>query len=157
MIAVIWELILPRFKIKNHICDVFFSFTLSPAGIVKKAELEHYWATDEMISTPYWGRVMSRNRFQIIWRFLQFKDPDLVVTAAVKADALFKVRWVLDYMQQKFNTLYQPARNIGIDEGMLKWRGRLHFRCYQKVTFFACSYVFLLLRLVLLFSVCIFP
>ena len=109
-------------------------FALTPAGIVKKADLEHYWASDEMISTPYFGKVMSRNRFQIIWRFLQFKDPDLVVDAETKKDNLYKIRPVLSYLQSKFQSLYLPSQNIGIDEGMLKWRGRLHFRCYQKVT-----------------------
>ena len=124
-----------RFKIKNHIGDVFFfsSFTLTPAGIIHKTDLEQYWVTDELLWTPYYGRVMARNRFQIIWRFLQFRDPDVVVDAEVRRDNLFKVRPVLDYLQNKFQSLFQPGQNIGIDEGMLKWRGRLHFRVYQKV------------------------
>ena len=149
-----------RFKIKNHIGDVFFfsSFTLTPAGIIHKTDLEQYWVTDELLWTPYYGRVMARNRFQIIWRFLQFRDPDVVVDAEVRRDNLFKVRPVLDYLQNKFQSLFQPGQNIGIDEGMLKWRGRLHFRVYQKVGIYNNkTYCMYKQRMLLLLSFCIFP
>ena len=99
-----------------------------------------------MIATPYFGRVMSRNRFQIIWRFLQFKDPDVVVDAEMREDNLHKVRPVLAYLQTKFATLYQPNKNIGIDEGMLKWRGRLHFRYGKCLLSCFCFFAFLCFR-----------
>ena len=109
-----------------------FCFFSNPAGIIKKTEIELYWSTYEPIATPYFGRVMSRNRFTLIWRFLQFRHPDLPATAAVKEDSLYKVRPVLDYLLDRFQSLFTPGQNIGIDEGMMKWRGRLHFRVYQK-------------------------
>ena len=109
-----------------------FSFSLTPAGIVRKSEIELHWSTNEVIATPYFGKVMPGNRFQLIWRFIQFRNPDLAVTAAVKKDNLFKIRPVLDYLLGKFRTLFLPGQNIGIDEGMLKWRGRLAFKVYCK-------------------------
>ena len=91
-------MIRPCFKSKNHIGDVFFClfFALSPAGIVRKPEIELHWSTNELIATPYFNKVMPRNRFQLIWRFLQFRNPDLPVDAKVKKDGLYKVRPVLD-------------------------------------------------------------
>ncbi|KAK7893501.1 hypothetical protein WMY93_022653 [Mugilogobius chulae] len=98
-------------------------------GIVKKPELEMYWSTDEVLSTPYYSKVMSRNRFQIILRFLHFNDNNAV--QADNTDKLHKIRPVVDYLISKFKELYQPAKNISIDEGMLLWRGRLVFKVYN--------------------------
>ena len=44
------------------------------SGLVSKPELSHYWSTDENLVTPFFGRTMSRNRFQLIWSNLHFND-----------------------------------------------------------------------------------
>ncbi|XP_048012275.1 piggyBac transposable element-derived protein 4-like isoform X2 [Megalobrama amblycephala] len=98
-------------------------------GIIHKPELEMYWCTDDMLATPYFNKVMPRNRFEIIWRFLHFNDnttrPDNCT------DRLYKIRPVLDHLVSKFREMYQPKSNICIDEGMFLWRGRLAFRVYN--------------------------
>lgn len=98
-------------------------------GIIRKPELDMYWSTDEMLATPYFSKVMSRNRFEIIWRFLHFNDN--TARPANDTDRLYKVRPVLDHLVTKFREMYQPNTNICIDEGMLLWRGRLAFRVYN--------------------------
>lgn len=98
-------------------------------GIIHKPELDMYWSTDEMLATPYFSKVMSRNRFEIIWRFLHFNDN--TARPANDTDRLYKVRPVLDHLVTKFREMYQPNTNICIDEGMLLWRGRLAFRVYN--------------------------
>ena len=98
-------------------------------GIIRKPQMKTYWCTDEMLATPYFNRCMSRNRFQIIWRFLHFTDNTLIDPK--DPDRMVKVRPVLDYVVSKFRELYQPSANISIDEGMLLWRGRLSFRVYN--------------------------
>uniref|UniRef100_A0A673MY08 PiggyBac transposable element-derived protein 4-like n=1 Tax=Sinocyclocheilus rhinocerous TaxID=307959 RepID=A0A673MY08_9TELE len=96
-------------------------------GIIHKPELDMYWSTDEMLATPYFSKVMSRNRFEIIWRFLHFNDN--TARPANDTDRLYKVRPVLDHLVSKFREMYQPNTNICIDEGMP--RGRLAFRVYN--------------------------
>ncbi|KAL7404530.1 hypothetical protein ABVT39_016045 [Epinephelus coioides] len=98
-------------------------------GIIRKPELEMYWSTDEMLATPYFNKVMSRNRFQMILRFLHFTDNE--ARPANNTDNLYKVRPVLDYLVSKFREMYQPSENICFDEGMLLWRGHLVFRVYN--------------------------
>uniref|UniRef100_A0A8C1LIR4 PiggyBac transposable element-derived protein domain-containing protein n=1 Tax=Cyprinus carpio TaxID=7962 RepID=A0A8C1LIR4_CYPCA len=106
-----------------------FMGLLSLTGIIHKPELEMYWCTDDMLATPYFNKVMPRNRFEIIWRFLHFSDnttrPDNCT------DRLYKIRPVLDHLVSKFRKMYQPKSNICIDEGMFLWRGRLAFRVYN--------------------------
>lgn len=104
----------------------FFALTFL-TGYIKKPNIELYWSVDEVDATPYLSKTMSRNRFQIIWRFLHYNDNALQVAS----DALFKVRPVFDYIVGKFKELYQPGQNICIDEGVMLWRGRLAFKVYN--------------------------
>lgn len=43
---------------------------------------------------------------------------------------LYKLGTVLDYLNEKFQSLYVPGENMCIDESMMPWRGRLSFRQY---------------------------
>ena len=43
-------------------------------GIICKPTLKDYWSTDSMIETPIFGKVISRNRFEIILSYLHFND-----------------------------------------------------------------------------------
>lgn len=88
-------------------------------GIVQKPRNENYWHTDEVDATPYFGQTMTRNRFQLIFRFLRFTDNR---NKDSSSDPMFKVRPVLSYIVGKFKKLYQAGENISIDEGMMQWR-----------------------------------
>ncbi|XP_014674059.1 PREDICTED: piggyBac transposable element-derived protein 4-like [Priapulus caudatus] len=98
-------------------------------GIISKPELELYWSTNEILSTPIFSKVMPRNRFEIIWSYFHVNDNE--ARPADDTDRLYKVRPVLDHLVTKFRELYNPGQNISIDEGMLLWRGRLTFRVYN--------------------------
>ncbi|KAM3877043.1 kinesin-like protein KIF18A [Diretmus argenteus] len=50
------------------------TFLFFLTGVIKKPDLKMYWSTDEMLATPFFNSSMSRNRFQIKWRFLHFSD-----------------------------------------------------------------------------------
>ena len=45
-------------------------------GIVKKPDIEMYWTTAELLSTPIFSKVMTCDRFRIILKFLHFNDND---------------------------------------------------------------------------------
>ena len=95
-------------------------------GLIHKPELRDYWTTDEAMETPYFGKVMSRNRYQAIMRFLHFTD-----RLEDKEDRIFRIRPVMDYLVKKWQEMYTPLQNISIDEGTLLFRGRLSFRVYN--------------------------
>jgi len=71
---------------------------------------------------------MSRNRFQLIQRYLHFNDNNAAGTNEYR---LYKIRTILDIVVNNFRTNYIPGREISLDEGMLGWRGRLPFRVYN--------------------------
>jgi hypothetical protein len=76
---------------------------------------------------------VSRNRYQIIHRYLHFNDSTAIGT---KEDRLYKIRPILDTAVNNFKTNYIPEREISLDEGMLGWGGRLRFHVYirSKIT-----------------------
>ena len=104
--------------------DFFGLFFLT--GLIKKTELAEYWSTDEVLSTPYFAKVMSRNRFQLILRFLHYTD-----RPQDSDDRIFRVRPILEYLVRKWQEMFQPGKHISVDEGTLLWRGRLSFRVYN--------------------------
>ena len=91
-------------------------------GIVKKPEIRMYWSTDETTSTPFFGKTMSRNRYQEISAFLHFNDNEKRPAPGEgdDQDRLFKLRPIVDYLVEKFKSLYAPHKQISIDEGTLK-------------------------------------
>jgi hypothetical protein len=46
-------------------------------------------------------------------------------------DRLYKIRPILDTVVNNFKSNYIPEREISLDEGMLCWRGHLHFHVYN--------------------------
>jgi hypothetical protein len=97
-------------------------------GVIRKPKLEWYWPTRGILLTPIFSQTMSRNRFQIIHRYLHFNDNTAIGT---NEDRLYKIRPILDSVVNNFKSNYIPEREISLDEGMLGWWGRLRFRIYN--------------------------
>jgi hypothetical protein len=71
---------------------------------------------------------MRINRFEAIWQAWHFSD-----NSQLKNDSsrLFKIEPVYEYLLQKFRSVYSPAQELSLDEGLIPWRGRLRFRTYN--------------------------
>jgi len=81
-----------------------------------------------IFQTPIFPQTMSRNRFQLIQRYLHFNDNN---AAGTNEDCLYKIRKILDIVVNNFWTNYIPDREISLHEGMLGWWGRLRFRVHN--------------------------
>lgn len=101
-------------------------------GIVKLPRYAFYWSTDEFLGNVGIKKVMAKNRFEEISRYLQFNDSSKEPARGDgDFDRLFKVRPILDYVRNKCGGNFLPTKNISIDEGMIGFRGRLSFRQYM--------------------------
>ena len=94
----------------------------------RKPKLELYWSTRGIFQTPIFSQTMSRNRFQLMQRYLHFNDNN---AAGTNEDRWYKIRTILDVVVNKFRTNYTPDREISLDEGMPGWRGHLQFSVYN--------------------------
>jgi len=97
-------------------------------GIVRKPKLELCWSTRGIFQTPIFPQKMSRNRFQLIKRYLHFTVNN---AAGTNEDRLYKIRTILDTVVNNFRTNYIPDKEISLDEGMLGWQGCLQFHVYN--------------------------
>jgi hypothetical protein len=79
-------------------------------------------------NTHFLSQTMSRNRFQIIHRYLHFNDSTAIGTSE---DRLYKIQPILDIVVNNFKSNYIFKREISLDEGMLGWRGRVRFCVYN--------------------------
>ena len=98
-------------------------------GLVTKPNLSSYWSTDPALSSPFFPSIMSRDRFLQILRYLHFADN----TQAPRADSadfnkLYKLQPFLDLIIPMFQQVYKPNRQLAIDETLIKFKGKVHFR-----------------------------
>ena len=82
-------------------------------GIMKLPSRRYYWKKNGWLATKI-PLIMSRDRFENIWRFLH-----LVNNADRNAnDKLYKLRFFIDHINAKFKEIYTPSNHLSIDESM---------------------------------------
>ena len=73
---------------------------------------------------------MARDRFYLIAKFFHFNDNNTV--PADCTDKLYKIKPVFDFLINKWQDVYTLGEHISIDQGTIKWRGKLSGRVYLK-------------------------
>ncbi len=99
-------------------------------GIHGLPGLQDYWSTDGLFHNPIFHAAMGRNRYQLIMKYLHFNDNTGYDPKDPNRDRLYKIRPLLEFLVTKFQELYYPTQEISIDEQLLKFKGRLHFKQY---------------------------
>ena len=103
-------------------------------GIIYKPSIPMYWSTDELYSTPIFSELMSRNRFQLILKFLHFNnnlDPTYDIQDENR-DRLHKIRPVLNLIRRQCKSVWYPGQHLSVDESLVLFKGRVQFRQYIK-------------------------
>ncbi|KAM7281296.1 piggyBac transposable element-derived protein 4-like, partial [Ixodes scapularis] len=99
-------------------------------GVIEKPDVKSYWSTREVLRTPAFGDVISRDRFMLIMKFLHFTDNEAPVDGHPNPK-LRKLWPVLTRMTEMFQTLYTPERDVSVDESLLRFKGRLSWKQYM--------------------------
>lgn len=97
---------------------------LTDMGLNPKPTIQDCWIKTKTF-IPVYGKFMSRDRFLLILRYLNCDSFD-------RNDLLSKIRFCVDYFNNKMKEMFYPQKNLSLDEGMVLWRGRLYFRQYIK-------------------------
>lgn len=99
-------------------------------GICSKPEIAEYWDKFWLTNVRF-GKVMSRNRFELLSSFIHFNDNSSQIPRGQPGyDPLHKVRPLLDITDPLYLAAYAPKRELAIDESMIKFKGRIFFRQY---------------------------
>lgn len=97
-------------------------------GLVRLPKISLYWSTDKIFGQTFPATVMSRNRFELLLRYLHFSDND----TADKKDRINKIRPLTDFLNENLKNCYGPKEDVCIDESQVPFRGRVIFRQYNK-------------------------
>lgn len=95
-------------------------------GIIYKPSLHMYWSTDIDYSTQVFSQIMKRDRFFLILKFLHFHDNDAFDVENI--DRLHKVRPLINLLRERFRKVYNPGKELSVDESLVLYKGRLKFK-----------------------------
>ena len=100
-------------------------------GIVNLPSLSLYWSSKWPFRFPAITSILSRNRFQLILKFLHFNDnTNHIPRGQVGHDKLFKLRPFLTMLITNFQQMFTPFKYISVDESMIGFKGRISFLQY---------------------------
>lgn len=103
----------------------FFAIVLV-MGLNDLPSLNLYWSKDPMFHNEFIAGTMTRDRFLLLLRCIHFCNNE----TADKSDRLYKIRNLLDVINENFKEVLTPGRVIVIDESMVPFQGRLIFKQY---------------------------
>lgn len=101
-------------------------------GIIHKPSIPMYWSTTDIFYTPVFSKIMTRTRFQLLLKFLHFndnQDPNYDPNSDDR-DRLHKLRPLIELIRQQCKNVFYPGRNLSVDESLVLFKGRLHFKQY---------------------------
>ena len=102
----------------------YFGFMIL-MGLVKLPSIYDYWKKDEIFHySPVASRI-SRDQFFELHRYLHFEDNStLSPPGSPDYDRLGKVGTIISMLSDRFSAVYNPMREISIDEAMVPFKGR---------------------------------
>ena len=108
------------------VLKAFISLTVS-MGILHLPHRHNYWRKTKWVYETRFSQVMSRDRFDCIWRYFHLQDNTV---QPAESDPLWKLRRYIDHLVKNFKDTYIPNEHVTVDKSMVKFKGRLAFRQY---------------------------
>jgi hypothetical protein len=97
-------------------------------GLVSQSDINEYWSTDPVTSTPFFPATMSRDRLLLITSFFHLVNNDSYIPRGQPGhNPLFNLGSVYKRIVDRFFSSYTPHQYISLDEGMIPWRSHLSF------------------------------
>ena len=98
-------------------------------GLVRVgSSVDRYWSIKSLYHGLWARAIMGRTRYKALMAMLHVVDP----ATETPGDKLRKVNSFIDYFKGRCLSLYQPRKNVAIDERMVKSRHRSGIRQYIK-------------------------
>ncbi|XP_071123227.1 piggyBac transposable element-derived protein 4-like [Mytilus edulis] len=94
-------------------------------GLIRKSSIEEYWNSSLPSQASHWfKKVMSRNRFQDILKFLYVSDYSRNVPRQHPAyDPASRFRPLLSFMNKQFCRFIVPKKEVYVDETLMATKG----------------------------------
>ncbi|GFO08031.1 PiggyBac transposable element-derived protein 4 [Plakobranchus ocellatus] len=99
----------------------------------RKPTLHGYWTRHPVLHSSFAPKVMVRERLLSILAFVSINDnATFVPHGQPDHDTIQKIRSLVDHLNAQFKEMYQPQREVCIDEAMIPFKGRARFKVYMK-------------------------
>ena len=109
-----------------------FLAMITAMGLVNQENIQDYWSTDEVLSTPFFPQIMSRDKFMNILTFFHLCNNDNYIPRGQEGyNPVNKLGTIYSVVTGNFSDVWKPGKNICIDEGMIPFRGKVHFKVYN--------------------------
>ncbi|XP_069169886.1 piggyBac transposable element-derived protein 4-like [Procambarus clarkii] len=99
-------------------------------GICPLQRLRMYWQTGRFWYLLCFNTFMTGKRFEMSARYFHVYN-NKSIPQGQGVDKLIKVRSLMQYLLNRFKTIYIPNKNLSLNEGTMPWRGRLSFKTYN--------------------------
>ncbi|UYV63933.1 hypothetical protein LAZ67_2006053 [Cordylochernes scorpioides] len=101
-------------------------------GNVKKNQIRDYWSKNELLETPWFGKVMSRGRFELLYScFSLIDDSNLVPSSHPDYNPTARFEKLIEHVNNKFIYYYKPTQNLTVYESLVCLKNRTRLRQYM--------------------------
>ena len=101
-------------------------------GLNTKPSVSDYWSRNPIYHYPLVCDRISRDRYRQISRYLHFADNSTLSPPSTPGyDRLGKVRPLIQHIQERCKLVYNPGRELAVDEAMIKFQGRSSLKQYM--------------------------
>lgn len=101
----------------------FLAIWILAAAQNRQGNMSDWWSTDPLRGFAPVQKMLSRDRFLAILKYLHVANPYDQLKAG--GDKVFKIRDLMTRLNSAFQRKYHPARNLTVDEMMIPFKGRL--------------------------------
>ncbi|CAL1272717.1 unnamed protein product [Larinioides sclopetarius] len=99
-------------------------------GIVQKPVEKWFWSKRPILSTPFFGNIMSELKYALIMKFLHFENSDAYDENLHRNPKLRKISELHSMLVQRFKSVYVPKQDMSVDESLIAYKGRLGWKQY---------------------------
>lgn len=101
-------------------------------GIHPLPRLENYWSSDPLLGYKGVYEVMNSKKFKKITEALHCNDnTQCPPRDSPDYDKLYKLRPVIDFLNEKLSNIYKSSSCVSIDESMIPFKGRSSIKQYM--------------------------
>ena len=121
-------------KKKAHTTIEFIQFLslIIIMGIINLPQIEDHWIKSWPYANTTFSRVMSRDRFSLIMKFLHLNDNKKYIKKGNPGyDPIYKLRPLYNSLMRNFKLAYNLGRELSLDESMIGFKGRVWFIQYM--------------------------
>ena len=120
-----------QWKDVNSLDIEIFMAHIIVMSLVRKSAVHSYWSRNSLSHMPFFGKYLSRNKFQnILWHLHLNNIADNPPPGCPGHDPLAWLRNIITMAQDNFKRV--PGIDVAVDESTCTFRGRVKFLQYNK-------------------------